>query len=54
MKVGDLVSIKHISGIGVITSTLNGESCYFDVYMAESRKTLFCHARELVVISANR
>ena len=54
MKVGDLVTIRHISGIGMVTGTLSGDSCYFDVYMIASCKILFCHARELSVVNESR
>ena len=59
MNVGDLVTIRSISGIGVIISTLSGVTKtgrYFDVYhMSTGRfRTVFCHARELELVSESR
>lgn len=54
MKVGDLVKIKHISGTGIVVSTLSGEDIYYDVYMVASQKIFFCHAKELEIVSESR
>ena len=54
MKVGDLVKIKHISGTGVVVGTLSGEDIYYDVYLGASQKIVFCHVRELELISESR
>ena len=54
MKVGDLVTIKHISGIGVIVSTLAGGGNYYDVYLGASQKIVFCHIKELELINESR
>ena len=54
MKVGDLVKIKHITGVGMVISTLSTEGPYFDVYLPASQKIVFCHASELEVISESR
>ena len=51
MKVGDLVKIKHITGVGVVTRS---EGPYFDVYLPASQKIVFCHTNELEVISESR
>ena len=52
MKVGDLVKIKHITGVGIVIRTLSLR--YFDVYLSASQKTVFCHTNELEVISESR
>jgi len=51
MKVGDLVKIKHITGVGMVIRT---EGPYFDVYLPASRKTVFCRTGELELINESR
>ena len=54
MKVGDLVTVKHINAIGVVVSTLTGDGNYYDVYLGASQKIVFCHTKELELINETR
>ena len=54
MKVGDLVTIKHISGVGVVVNTLTGDGNYYDVYLGASQKIVFCHIKELELINESK